>query len=295
MRKIPYQLYFDFMLVALGHLLCLLVLTPFNMKLSNYVSPVLHIGIESVLVYVSILISEILVAYPLKKPLKYEDAFPQNLLHLVLVYIFSVLIYSAFSVMYHVISNFGIQHIEYAWIDYDGNFTLRWYLRKLGYAVTLGLFLALFVVLITRFRAQRLEINTLREINEALEFRNQKLIFDEASDNMSITIQGDGKDSITLNPNDMLYVESIANYLCIVYFADKQITQKRLRGSLKNIEAKLDKYNFLIHTHRAFLVNVNYITQIEGNSSGYKISLFGLDRKIPVSKSNVEFFKKRVK
>jgi len=99
---------------------------------------------------------------------------------------------------------------------------------------------------------------------------------------------------LTVNPLDVIYVESAGNYLSIVYLNDSELCQKRLRSSLKEVEETLEAYPFLVHTHRAFLVNINFITQVSGNSAGYKISMFSTDRVLPVSKANVPLFREKI-
>ncbi|MCQ2130958.1 MAG: LytTR family transcriptional regulator [Bacteroidales bacterium] len=70
--------------------------------------------------------------------------------------------------------------------------------------------------------------------------------------------------------------------------------QKRLRCSLHDIENMLSPYSYIIHIHRAFLVNMNFITQVSGNAAGYKLQLFGSDKVLPVSKANEPAFRERV-
>lgn len=67
--------------------------------------------------------------------------------------------------------------------------------------------------------------------------------------------------------------------------------QKRLRCSLHDIENMLSPYSYIIHIHRAFLVNMNFITQVSGNAAGYKLQLFGSDKELPVSKANEPAFR----
>ncbi len=110
-----------------------------------------------------------------------------------------------------------------------------------------------------------------------------------------ITLQGDSKESLIVNPLDIMYVESVGNYLSIVYFNDSDLCQKRLRSSLKDIEETLESFPFMVHIHRAFLVNINFITQISGNSAGYKVNMFSTDKVLPVSKANVAAFREKIK
>jgi len=146
-------------------------------------------------------------------------------------------------------------------------------------------------------RFLKAEIEELQTLNALLESEQQvlrsRLEKDDETD--KIILQGEGKDTLTVIPLDIMYVESVGNYLCIVYFNDSELCQKRLRSSLKDIEETLEVYSFMVHIHRAFLVNINFITQISGNSAGYKVSMFSTDKVLPVSKANVAIFRDKIK
>ena len=90
------------------------------------------------------------------------------------------------------------------------------------------------------------------------------------------------------NLNDILYIESIANYLSIWYFLDGELKQKRIRNTLKSVEETLAGNSFILHCHRAFLVNTRFITHVDGNAAGCQLHLFSIDKTIPVSKSNIK-------
>jgi len=140
------------------------------------------------------------------------------------------------------------------------------------------------------------EVEELQNLNALLEQEHQMLRSRLTKDNVTdkIIIHSDSRESLIVNPPDIVYVESVGNYLNIVYFDESELRQKRLRSSLKEIEETLEAFPFMIHTHRAFLVNINYITQVSGNSAGYKVSLFSTDRVLPVSKANVAMFREKI-
>jgi len=155
-------------------------------------------------------------------------------------------------------------------------------------------------------RFLRAEIEELRMLNSLLEAEQNNLRSHLQKDNTAdkIILHGDGKESLIVNPLDIMYVESVGNYLSIVYFnesfseSDKSVTElctKRLRSSLRDVEEALEAFPFLVHIHRAFLVNINFITQVSGNSAGYKVSMFSTDKVLPVSKANVAMFRDKIK
>jgi DNA-binding LytR/AlgR family response regulator len=49
----------------------------------------------------------------------------------------------------------------------------------------------------------------------------------------------------------------------------------------------LKEYKFIMRCHRSYLVNVNHIDRVEGNSQGYRIYFETIDFAVPVSKNYV--------
>ena len=114
---------------------------------------------------------------------------------------------------------------------------------------------------------------------------NQKLIIyvseENVSDKKPITLFGNTKDSLTLFPHELLFMESKGNYIRIQYKRNGQILQKTLRATLLQMENLLSDYPFLVRCHRAFIVNVSQIEKIKGLTLWLKST----ETKIPISKT----------
>ncbi len=124
----------------------------------------------------------------------------------------------------------------------------------------------------------RSELQEKEEQNRKLTFRTQK---GNAPDEKMITLSGSTKDSLTLFPKELLYIESSGNYVQVYYQIDEQILQKTLRATLQQLEELLSDYPFIVRCHRAFLVNTSQIEKIKG----FKIGLKSTKTEIPVSKT----------
>ena len=57
-----------------------------------------------------------------------------------------------------------------------------------------------------------------------------------------------------------------------------------LRVNLKNIENQLADTS-LIRCHRSYIVNVNAIRHVAGNTNGYKLTVRDTDFEVPVSRA----------
>jgi DNA-binding LytR/AlgR family response regulator len=94
----------------------------------------------------------------------------------------------------------------------------------------------------------------------------------EAPKNEDIFIKSNGK-FIRLNYEDILYIESIGDYVKYCTFDKKYVTH----STLKAVEEKMNKGHFM-KVHRSYIVNLRKINNIEDNT------LYIGDSIIPISK-----------
>lgn len=92
------------------------------------------------------------------------------------------------------------------------------------------------------------------------------------------------KEEIEIRLRDLLFIKSADNYIEIYRSENDQINRILLRSSLKRIEWKLKDLPSLFRCHRAFLVNINNISRVTGNSQGYRLIFKGVEDSIPVSR-----------
>lgn len=98
-----------------------------------------------------------------------------------------------------------------------------------------------------------------------------------------ITIYSDTSETFCLNLPELLFVEANDNYSTFVWKQGASIQKKLLRINLKNVKQQLNN-SFTLRCHRSFIVNVNAISHITGNASGYKLNIRDTDFAIPVSR-----------
>lgn len=241
-------------------------------------------------------IGECTITFLFKKPFSYGDAFLTRLQHFSLCGLVCIPIMMGVLTQANVIMMHGIEHAEYAWYDEEGNFTLKYLLMIRSSCAVASMVIAIAMTALSELRQMRYVLQELFQINQLLEMEQKHLRSRLPKDNVTdkIILHGDNRDSLIVNPLDIVYVESIANYLNIIYFNYADLCNKRLRSSLHEVEEALDAFPFMVRTHRAFLVNINFVTDVTGNSAGMKVSLFSCDKVIPVSRSNIEEFKKKI-
>ncbi len=107
----------------------------------------------------------------------------------------------------------------------------------------------------------------------------------------SILIKGTNKkETVVLNPDHLLFVESNNNYVILNILEDEKVTRKMIRCTLNNLLSQLDD-NFM-KCHRSYIVNLNKILNLTGNITNTKLHLVASETKIPVSRNQVEGLRK---
>ncbi len=97
-----------------------------------------------------------------------------------------------------------------------------------------------------------------------------------------IFIKADGK-LIRLNNIDILYIESMGDYVKFVTSDKKFVTH----NTLKNLEEKINKSDFM-KVHRSYIINIHKISNLREND------LFISGKEIPISKAHKQEVLKRL-
>jgi hypothetical protein len=108
-----------------------------------------------------------------------------------------------------------------------------------------------------------------------------------------VLISGENKNEILkLEKNELLYVKAVENYIEI-FFVDStnKLQSKTFRQTLSKVHLQIP---FLEKCHRSYLVNLNTIKEIQGNSQGAKIAFHQDEITIPLSKTLYKSVKNKV-
>jgi len=147
--------------------------------------------------------------------------------------------------------------------------------------LSIGLIPIVIATIITQNSSLKRNLAQSIELNKTL----AKRIKPEEEDTILITLTGETKETISVRPEDILYMESYGNYVDVFYKTEKEVGHKLLRSTIKCMEDALQAYPYFIRSHRAFIVNVNQIMNVSGNAQGYRLTLFDSPREIPVSRT----------
>ena len=103
--------------------------------------------------------------------------------------------------------------------------------------------------------------------------------------NEEIQIYSERKEKqLSLNVNHLLYIESDKNYLDIHVLLEGEVKTFKIRNKMKTLLELLEKYPNVLRSHRAFIINLQYIKEIQRDGSNHKLIL-NEDIVIPISRT----------
>lgn len=102
------------------------------------------------------------------------------------------------------------------------------------------------------------------------------------------------KDNLTIKLGSLILIKSADNYIEVYFYEDSKVRKHLLRSSLIKAEALIKKYENIFKCHRTFIVNIDHISEIKGNSQGYKLYFEGLDFPALVSQKYISELNKRI-
>lgn len=194
---------------------------------------------------------------------------------------------------------------EILWISYAfltaafGNYLLGAYLfpeadlfQSFGPILVVSILVGLLPYLLGTyiFFNQRLkqELASALEINQQLASSNPNTSQDLGP---MLPIGGEEQEFLPIHLSELLAIEAEGNYLRLFINRQGQLSNFRIRGTLKEQAQQLAPWPTLFRSHRAFIINLNQIQQVEGNAAGYRLLLHPDLPQFPVSRSQVKNFK----
>jgi len=176
---------------------------------------------------------------------------------------------------------------------YTASFSTMWSIKALLYfqffTVAVGL---MPIIVLTIVNQNRLLAQNLKS---AQEFNSQLKSGDTCNEQQPVTLLADNeKDECQFDLANLLYIESIGNYIEIYLWANNELKKVVLRSSLKRIEMQLEAYKSVMKCHRAFLINNGRIKEVKGNSQGLRLVLEHAETDIPVSRNYARSLKEKL-
>ena len=103
-----------------------------------------------------------------------------------------------------------------------------------------------------------------------------------------IHIVGTTKEDLSFYTDEFLYAESQGNYVVFHYLQADQCKTAEIRTNLTAVSEQLASYNGLMRCHRAFVVNLRQVCDVERRSGGLTMHLHHCGTPGPVSRSYLQ-------
>lgn len=186
-----------------------------------------------------------------------------------------------------IIFSIGLGNAAYTVLFFDfGISSWELILRFQGITLAIGIIPILVFTIISQNRALK------KNLNEAMRL-NSETVTRQAGKNQTIKIVAEnGKDQFSGKLSDLLFITSEGNYILIYHILNGSLDKTLLRNTLTNTEQQLSEIPVLFKTHRAYLVNLEKVKQVYGNSQGFRLQFEETENEVPVSRSYLPDFKK---
>ena len=156
-----------------------------------------------------------------------------------------------------------------------------------AFTLLIGVFPVVIVTLVSYNIKLAHNLKTAAQVNDLLIAKPTKTEIDEAV----VLIADNRKDKLEVELSNLIYIESVGNYIQVFYWQDNKIATMLLRGTIKRVESETAQHTSLVKCHRAFIVNINHVESVKGNSQELKLALKNTATEIPVSRNHSQKIK----
>jgi hypothetical protein len=142
-----------------------------------------------------------------------------------------------------------------------------------------------------KFRSRYLsaELDEARLLNEQLQKMQTVVGSEQPSSKVKLT--GTTSETVALPISDLLYIESVGNYVKIYWLCDDKVRADMIRATSRQMEDELSDYPMIVRCHRAFLVNLTQVEQVVSKSGSMQLLIKHSHDTLPVSRSNMSHVK----
>lgn len=171
-------------------------------------------------------------------------------------------------------------NLAYFSITYPVQASIGIFIMSLTITFVVGIFPITFLAILRQNRLLAINLREATRMNESLSTKSV-----EVQTASPIILRGNSRESIETDANNLLVIEACANYVKINFLHNGVVVHKMLRTTIRQMEEATATVPYIVKCHRAFLVNMNAVNRVKGNSQGYRLVLDGVDGEIPVARA----------
>ena len=175
--------------------------------------------------------------------------------------------------------------------DFTGSSFFQSLQQDLIYTYSIGFFPVVIVTLIGFYIRLKRNLAAAEELNKRIDRPELK----EEPQDIRLRIPSNAKsEDLEINLEELIFVMADGNYVEFHLHNEGQVDRKIIRNTMRNVADHLDEFDFLFRSHRAYIVNLNYIQESSGNAQGYQLKMRNTDVILPVSRANLAEFKEAI-
>lgn len=160
--------------------------------------------------------------------------------------------------------------------------------ETIGKTIVIGSFSVIGIVVFNYIRLLKKHIGEANQINTQIGRNAGEEIEGDAD---IISLESENKsESFQKRVQSIMFLAAWGNYVEIHTEENGEVQKTILRTTLSKAEKQLSKYSQLYRCHRAYMVNIQSITSIDGNASGYNLHFNNTDQTVPVARRNTAKF-----
>lgn len=122
--------------------------------------------------------------------------------------------------------------------------------------------------------------------------RNVAIDHQKRTEPATISIPGDSQETpVSITNHSFRFARASGNYVEYYSFNGNGVERQLQRITLSRLEVHFENTSFnVMKTHRSYIVNLDAVSEINGNAQGYSLQLRDLDETVPVSRANIKNF-----
>ena len=267
-------------------ILAIAIFKPFGLDVGQW-QPYLHLLSLFVLGLFSCFITEVILRYIVHMPRSYKRGINYIISRNLRFQFINTPLVALFICLY--------RHFMMSEIVESNRLSLSNFLETLAIIAFLSFAIGLYWRFKFRSKYLAMELEETRLLNEELKKMQEPeqplpIEVEEPSEKprpQELTLTGTTNESVTLPISDLLFIEAVGNYVKVCHLRDGQVRTDMLRVTMKQMEETLQGYPMVVRCHRAFLVNLGQVEQINSHSGSTQLLIKHCHESLPVSRSNM--------
>lgn len=140
------------------------------------------------------------------------------------------------------------------------------------------------IIIVFYFEGVLHKKNHLIALNIIDEINNEKQIEQKIKSRI-FTFAKNTKDEILIAEDNLIFIKAEGNYCNLFYKNNDNVITKLIRSNMKELELYLKKSSNFIRSHKSYIINLSFISDVTGNARGYLFHLANFEYKIPGSRN----------